>query len=511
MKRRLRFIHLLAGLTAALLLLCACGRSVTVTFDPVGGTVVDGEIEQSVTVGEDASPPTLSREGYIFAGWDGSYLSVTDDCVLHARWDRAYTITFDPGEGVITAGDAVVTRAEGAILVPPEAEREHYELVGWDPEPVAVEGDAVYTAVWSLLPYSSQELYELISPAVVEITIYDRNGNATAIGSGFFIDDEGTLLTNYHVIEGAYEADATLSDGSIAAITAVLGYDETLDLALLRCGYESESFLPLSEREVLTGDTVYAMGSSEGLTGTFSSGNVSAADREMDGVSYIQTTAPISHGNSGGPLVNVYGEVIGVNTMMLVDGQNLNFAINIHEAEALSRDRELSMPDFYAETGGAGSSAGSTGGDGTLIDDPGAEIYSLTDTAEWEPNDMPMLADELQNGPWTAGYVDVEDLDFYHVSVDSACELKIWLLPYYIDDLDYLGAVVVTADIDVICDESGSEVGWITEVIESDEGDGSFLYGEVPLPAAGDYYIAILLPDGYPYATGCFYAISAEW
>ena len=110
--------------------------------------------------------------------------------------------------------------------------------------------------------------------------------------------------------------------------------------------------------QVSTGESVYVIGSSEGLTSSFSSGIVSSAQRTAGDIDYIQITAPISHGNSGGPVLNSKGEVIGISTLSIVDGQNLNFAISINtvtqikhnEVTNLLSDIERSIDDNEYET-----------------------------------------------------------------------------------------------------------------------------------------------------------------
>ncbi len=111
-----------------------------------------------------------------------------------------------------------------------------------------------------------------------------------------------------------------------------------------------QNFPNHKRRGVITGETVYAVGSSKGLTGTLSDGLVSTASRIVDDVDCIQITAAISSGNSGGPLINIYGEVIGSNTMSLASGQNLNFAVNITELQAVETTNAMTMAEFYDET-----------------------------------------------------------------------------------------------------------------------------------------------------------------
>lgn len=184
---------------------------------------------------------------------------------------------------------------------------------------------------------TAQQVYDAIVPAIVEIHTFDENRKQIGTGTGFFVNEKGEIITNFHVLEGADSASIKLFDGAEYEITGVRDYNIELDLARIFVETENESWLEIDDGEVQTGDTVYAIGSSLGLTNTFSSGIVSQASRLENGVSWIQTTAPISPGNSGGPLVSSRGKVIGVNTWYVKDSQNLNFAVSAKEINKLSR------------------------------------------------------------------------------------------------------------------------------------------------------------------------------
>lgn len=192
---------------------------------------------------------------------------------------------------------------------------------------------------------SGEEIYDKIAPSTVEITA--EGSDFSSLGSGFYIDESGTVVTNYHVIEGCLSAFVTTHDGGIYPVTAVVGFDKGLDIALLATTKQSSKPVAVSSKGVATGEVVYALGSSLGLTGTFSEGLVSAAERVIDGISYIQISAPISSGNSGGPLVNDRGEVVGITSAGFEDGQNLNLAIPIKVLQEISTDTPLPLDEFY--------------------------------------------------------------------------------------------------------------------------------------------------------------------
>ena len=195
---------------------------------------------------------------------------------------------------------------------------------------------------------TAEDIYSHALSSTVEITAINSNFSST--GTGFFDDINGTVITNYHVIEDAKQAKIKTYGGKEYDILKVLGYDEQNDIAILSTSCTSSTPLVKSSTSVVTGQKVYALGSSLGLTGTFSEGIVSTASRDIDGTNYIQITAPISHGNSGGPLLNEQGEVIGITSAGFVDGQNLNLAIPIQNVAKVPRNKSLSLLELFNQT-----------------------------------------------------------------------------------------------------------------------------------------------------------------
>ena len=137
------------------------------------------------------------------------------------------------------------------------------------------------------------------------------------LGSGFVYDADGLIVTNAHVVDGADSVEVRMVDGT-AYEAEIVGTDDETDLALLRVGADDLPEVPLGESDaVRVGETVAAVGNPFGLSTTVTKGIVSAAGRMMPGgayVDFLQTDAAINRGNSGGPLFNMAGEVIGVNT-----------------------------------------------------------------------------------------------------------------------------------------------------------------------------------------------------
>lgn len=209
-----------------------------------------------------------------------------------------------------------------------------------------------YTEPAQQKTYTATQIYEMYKNSVGEIVVYDKRGDALGLGSCFVYDTGNKLITNYHVIEGAYTAEVTFAEKTYR-VEKVLACDPEIDLAILQLEKGGLTPVTLCDRQHEVGAVVYALGNSKGLTSTFSDGMITTASREVDGVNYVQHDAPISGGNSGGPLINAYGEVIGVNTWTYVDSQNLNFAIHLSELENLDLGNPMTMADFYESQGNA--------------------------------------------------------------------------------------------------------------------------------------------------------------
>lgn len=167
-------------------------------------------------------------------------------------------------------------------------------------------------------------------PAIVSIIMYNSNGEKLGSGSGFIVGTDGTVVTNYHVIQGVSTAQVITKQGEKFDVKGVVSFDRIKDFAILKIPAFDLPVVTLGNSNTTeVGEGVLAIGDPLGLTGTVSSGIISAKGRELEGSTWIQTTAPITHGNSGGPLLNRRGEVIGVISRGKTDG-NLNFAVPIN-------------------------------------------------------------------------------------------------------------------------------------------------------------------------------------
>ena len=195
---------------------------------------------------------------------------------------------------------------------------------------------------------SAEEIYEKVSPSVVTITA--ESPSAVNSGTGFFYKDGSTVVTNYHVIQDCSTASITLINGKKYDVLTVLGYDESKDIAILKADYKNGIPLKIRTSEVKTGESVYAIGNSLGfLDGSLSEGIVSTAKRDVDGQTYIQTTASVTHGNSGGPLIDSYGKVVGIVSAGFGDGLDLNLAIPSSELNTIDLHHPKTLQEVVAE------------------------------------------------------------------------------------------------------------------------------------------------------------------
>ena len=172
-----------------------------------------------------------------------------------------------------------------------------------------------------------------VQPSVVTITTHDESGRAVAQGSGFFVNEGGHIITNRHVVEDAIRAEIKTAEGKVYSVAKVVAEDREGDLVRLSVDIRGDTVKPISLSRNLpeAGERILVIGSPLGLEQTVSEGIVSAI---RGSGRLIQITAPISHGSSGSPVVNMKGQVIGVATLIFTEGQNLNFAV---AAERISK------------------------------------------------------------------------------------------------------------------------------------------------------------------------------
>jgi S1-C subfamily serine protease len=215
-----------------------------------------------------------------------------------------------------------------------------------DPPPEAnLIGGPLEVEIWDAYSEAVMGVVEHLGPAAVSLSVR-RGGH----GSGFAVTPDGYVLTNEHVVSGAGQLQALLADGSTVS-GRVVGGDAATDLALVRIEASSLPYAALDGGlEARPGQLAIAIGSPLGFDATVSAGVVSAVGRRLGGrrgsliENVIQHTAPLNPGNSGGPLADSRGRVLGVNTAMIRRGQGIGFAVPVATAawvvgELLARGR----------------------------------------------------------------------------------------------------------------------------------------------------------------------------
>jgi len=197
--------------------------------------------------------------------------------------------------------------------------------------------------------------------AIVSIITSDKGGHPVAQGTGFLVSTDGRIVTNYHVIKGASSAIVKLPDGAFYDVDGVVAFDKARDLAVIKAHGQNFRVVTLGNSDrVQVGEEIVAIGSPLSLESTVSSGIVSGIRTiKEEGGKFLQVTAPISPGSSGGPLFNMAGEVVGITTLYLKGGENLNFAIPVNDAKLLL-SAGSKVRDFPVETSDPLANLGTT-------------------------------------------------------------------------------------------------------------------------------------------------------
>jgi tetratricopeptide (TPR) repeat protein len=208
---------------------------------------------------------------------------------------------------------------------------------------------ALVTFQESLAQENLPELVKRVKPAIVAIVTYDASGAPLMTGSGFFLRP-GQVVTNLHVIRGARRCEVKTLDGKgrIYPVAGVLDVDEEGDLAMLSVELPPSRVRSsaLANQLPEEGEKIFVIGNPLKLEGSVSDGIVSAV-RELPNIGkIIQITAPISHGNSGSPVYNLKGEVVGVVTIKVTNGQNINLAIGAARVRQLHAGKRRLLADL---------------------------------------------------------------------------------------------------------------------------------------------------------------------
>ncbi len=183
---------------------------------------------------------------------------------------------------------------------------------------------------------SAEQIYEKVSGAVVIIHAYDYNDELTKQGSGVVLNDKGYVVTNYHILSGNERLEI-LHGKEIIPYVDIIGIDVEKDILILKIKEKKFPAVKIGDSKTLKiGQRVYAIGSPMGFENTISEGIISGL-RSYDELrrDFIQITASISSGSSGGAVLNDKGELIGISTLTVKEGQNINFAIPIDDVLAV--------------------------------------------------------------------------------------------------------------------------------------------------------------------------------
>jgi S1-C subfamily serine protease len=187
--------------------------------------------------------------------------------------------------------------------------------------------------------------------SIVSIVMSDKTGKPLGQGSGFVASTDGSIVTNYHVIAEGVSAVAKFPDGAFYLVDGVVAADKHRDIAIVKA--QGHNFRPLklgNSDRIQVGEEVVAIGNPLSLESTVSNGIVSGIRSiKEEGGDYLQITAPISPGSSGGPLFNMSGEVIGITTMYVKEGENLNFAVPVNAVKVLLRSASSKTTNFPDE------------------------------------------------------------------------------------------------------------------------------------------------------------------
>ncbi len=199
----------------------------------------------------------------------------------------------------------------------------------------------------------AEQIYKKVNDAVVTIYAYDSEQKILSQGSGVVLNDKGWIVTNYHVYNGSDKMVVKHKD-KIVEYTDIIGVDVEKDILILKIADKTFPSITVGNSDLLNvGQKIYAIGSPMGFENTITDGIISGLrSYEERTKNFIQISAAISHGSSGGAVVNAKGELIGISTSTIKNAQNLNFAIPINEVmkvykkEGVAKN-ELTAADYF--------------------------------------------------------------------------------------------------------------------------------------------------------------------
>ena len=260
-------------------------------------------------------------------------------------------------------------------------------------------------------PLSTSDIASRVTSSVVTLT------TPTSTGSGVIVDTSGVLLTSLHVVQGDIEVAVELANGDVYDDVAVVDVDERRDLVLLKIKAFNLTAASLGNSDdVQVGEDVVLVGSPRGLDLTVSEGVISAIRDSGDGYRLFQTSAPASSGSSGGGMFNAYGELVGVVTSQVTDGQNLNFAVPINYARGLlATETTMTLTELAERVGSSDTSSSTRVQTGTATNaiDP-ASVARLSEIVEASGLDFEQSSDDF----WFTSFSGGDYLDEVQVLVN---------------------------------------------------------------------------------------------
>jgi len=200
-------------------------------------------------------------------------------------------------------------------------------------------------------PKTINEIFEKNRFNITIIENYDKYGKLNGFGTGFVISEDGKVITNFHVVDGASYLIVKFIDGRNYKVTELINYDVKRDLAIFKLPITSSQSVKLGDSDILkVGDEIVVIGNPAGLELTVTNGIISFTNRIIENQTWIQFSAPVSPGSSGGPVFNLKGEAIGLVTLKVagVAYEGLNFAIPINDAKVLLKsEKRIAFNDLF--------------------------------------------------------------------------------------------------------------------------------------------------------------------
>jgi hypothetical protein len=284
------------------------------------------------------------------------------------------------------------------------------------------------------------DLVKKVKPGVVLIETFDKDYKPISQGSGFFIDNKGSLITNYHVIEGDYSATIKTSAGKEYPVQGIVAKNAEADIVKLSVDTADSniSFLKLSTSIPAEGEDVMVIGNPLGLESSVSTSIVSSVRDIPAFGKIIYITAAVSAGSSGSPVLNSKGEVIGIATLVLTEGQNLNFVVPSDKIIALKESPKTPISEARIATADVNS----------------AQSFYDKGLKEWWQGKWAAALTYFQKATgknpqdakaWFYVGCCYGNLGRYHEAIE-ACKQAVRIKPYYAKAHYFLGLTYIETD-----------------------------------------------------------------